>query len=223
MNGERRDHSPRRTSKLVREITAFTLMEVIAVIAIMAVLLAILLPSVHAVREAANKARTRVQFNQWAVAIAGFRSEYGYYPSFDNSGTINGGADTVDHPFHDVLAGRRRDGSRLVPGSAVAWQNRKSISFYSFPESDFADASASAPGLLCDAFGTTDIVVLVDRNLDGTINGADYGESLPASRGIRPSVTDFPTAGVRAGVVFYVSLPSATSTAPHFIFSWRSR
>ena len=181
----------------------FTVIELLAVIAIIGMLAAILIPTLSAARVSANKARTRVQFNQWATAVVAFRSEYGYYPSIDPSNKVNGGVDTVDHPFHDVLAGRRRDGSALAPTSAAALQNRKRIQFCSFAESDVTDPASADPNLLCDGFGNTDIVMLADRNLDGVINAADFGPDLPLASGTRPDLNDFPTAGIRAGVVFY--------------------
>ncbi|HTO03757.1 MAG TPA: hypothetical protein VL069_08645, partial [Opitutus sp.] len=191
------------------------------VIAILSVMVAILIPTVSSSREAAAKTRTRVQFNQWAVAIASFRSEYGYYPLFDASYKVNGGADEVNHLFHDVLAGRKRNGAALSTGSPAASQNKKQISFCSFSEADFTGAGSATPNLLQDGFGETDIAVLVDRNLDGVINPIDYGETLPAVSGIRPNATDFPADGIRAGVVFYCAAPRATVDAPQFIFSWK--
>ena len=199
----------------------FTVIELLAVIAIIAVLAAILIPTLSAARISANKARTRVQFSQWATAVAAFRSEYGYYPSIDPSNKVNGGVDAVDHPFHDVIAGRKRDGSALAPTSAAALQNRKRIQFCSFAESDVTDPSSADPNLLCDGFGNTDIVMLADRNLDGVINGADFGPDLPLASGTRPDLNDFPTAGIRAGVVFYCAAPGGTASAPQFIFSWK--
>src|SRR5471030_2679442 len=59
---------------------AFTLLELLTVIALIGILAALLFPGIHAARIAADRARTRVQFNQWAAALEGFRSEYGYYP-----------------------------------------------------------------------------------------------------------------------------------------------
>jgi prepilin-type N-terminal cleavage/methylation domain-containing protein len=216
---------PSAHSPIVRQpcvyAAGFTVIELLTVIAIIAMLAAILIPTVNSARVAANKTKTRVQFNQWAAAIAAFRSEYGYHPMFDTSGKVNGGTTTADHPFHDVLAARKRDGSSLTGGSPPATQNKKLISFYSFPQSDFTDAGSTTPDLLCDAFGNTDIAVLVDRNLDGVINSLDYGESLPAVGGIRPDVMDFPATGVRAGAVFYCAAPGATADVPQFIFSWK--
>ena len=200
---------------------AFTLIELITAIAIIGILAAILIPSVSSAKASAGRAKTRVQFNQWAAAVAAFRGEYGYYPLFDTSNLVNGGADAVNHPFHDVLAGRKRDGSALVAGSSSATQNKKLIPFMVFSESDFTDTGSATPGLLEEAFGETDIAVLVDRNLDGVINSSDYGASLPAVAGIRPDATAFPAAGVRAGSVFYCALPGATAAAPGFIFSWK--
>jgi len=200
---------------------AFTLIELLTVIAIVGILAAILIPTVMSSRVSADRARTKIQFNQWATAIESFRSEYGYYPVFDSSNLVNGGANTTDHPFHDVLAGRKRDGAPLTAGSAAATQNRKAISFYSFPESEFTDASSPAPNLLRDATGNTEIAVLVDSNRDGVINSSDFGASLPLVSGISPAASDFPDTGVRSGVVFYTLAPGASATDPQFIFSWK--
>lgn len=207
----------------------FTLIELLAVIAIIGILAAILIPTVSAVRVSANKAKTKVQFNQWATAVEGFRSEYGYYPLLDASNRINPAGQNTDpaalHVFHDVLAAHRRNGDPLpaygsgTGSGAPEAQNRKRIRFYSFGESDLA-----ANSLLRDAFDNTEIAILVDHNLDGVIriNGtnADYA-ALPAVNGLTPTADDFSPAGVRAGVILYAPAPGATADEPKFIFSWK--
>lgn len=203
---------------------AFTLLELLSVIAIIGVLAALIFPAVRSARVSANKARTKVQFNQWAAAMEGFRSEYGYYPAFDPTALVNGGAATAitgDHLFHDILAGRKRDGMPLPPAGPAATQNRKLISFYSFGDADFTNASSPTPNLLRDAFDNIEIAVLVDKNLDGVIRvGSDY-PALPAVGGLTPSATDFPVTGIRAGVLFYAPAPGANATNPEFIASWK--
>ncbi len=208
---------------------AFTLLELLLVIAVIGILAALLFPTVGAARRSAHRAKTRVQFTQWAAAIESFRSEYGYYPVLDGTNLVNGGASSApagDHLFHDILAGKRRDGSPLTnTGTASAGgQNRKLISFYTFTDSDLTDAGSPAPNLIRDAFDNTGIAVLVDRNLDGAIriggNDGDYA-SLPAVAGMTPSTTDFPSTGVRAGVIFYAPAPGATAAQPEFIPSWK--
>lgn len=210
-----------RTAPRSRETSAgFTLLELLAVVATIGVLAAILIPTVGAARGSAHKARTRVQFNQWGTAIELFRSEYGHYPVFDAANLVNAGAGGSDHVFHDTLAGRRRDGTPLTSGSAALAQNPKRITFHGFPEAEFAGHGTLAPPLLCDPLGNTEIAVLVDRNLDGVIDAADFG-TLPLVRGLRPDESVFPATGVRAGVVFYAVLPDATPERPEFVCSWK--
>jgi prepilin-type N-terminal cleavage/methylation domain-containing protein len=209
---------------LYRPRRAFTLLELLVVIALVGILVAMVFPGVRSARIAAKKALTKAQFNQWVAAIEAFRSEYGYYPAFDVSGLVNGGTSgnpADEHLFHDVLAGRRRDGSAVNPAGAASSQNRKSISFYAFGAADLSDNTAPAPNLLRDAFDNTAIAVLVDRDLDGYIRaGSDYA-SLPAVGGLVPGAADFPAEGIRAGVVFYAPAPGANAASPEFITSWK--
>ena len=212
-----------RRSPVIRGVGGFTLVELLTVLAVLGILLALLFPTVRAARVSANKAKTRVHFNQWAAAIETFRQEYGHYPAFHSSNLVNGGAvsdPSSEHIFHDVLTARRRNGVALTaadntgPASA-AGQNRKLIPFHSFSESE-----VNALGLIRDAFDSTEIAVLTDRNLDGLINAADYG-TLPLVGGIRPGAADIPATGIRAGAIFYAPAPGATTENPDFIFSWK--
>jgi len=205
----------------------FTLLEVLTVVAVIGVLVALLLPSLAAARAAANRASTKVRFNEWAEAIESFRAEYGFYPQFPAGGLVNDGAGAAaadDHPFHDVLAGRRRDGHDLPEGgsaSSAAVQNPRRIRFHTFGAAEFDDS-----GRLQDAFGNPEIAVLVDADLDGVIKvGADVA-TLPAvhaadGAALTPSAADFPPSGLRAGVVFYSADPRASAANPRLILSWK--
>jgi prepilin-type N-terminal cleavage/methylation domain-containing protein len=207
-------------------LKAFTLIELLTVITLIGILASLLFPGIRSARLAANKAKTRVQFNQWTTAIESFRSEYGYYPALHGSNLVNPAGQTGDpatlHLFHDILAARRRDGSPLPVYATTTnnqfpeVQNRRLVSFHSFGDADF-----TAGGLLRDACDNTAIAVLVDRNLDGVIKvGSDF-TALPVVNGLSPGSSDFPTAGVRAGVIFYSASPNASATNPEFIFSWK--
>ena len=214
----------RRSS--ARSEAGFTLLELLTVMAVIGILAALLFPGFKAARLAADRARTRVQFNQWVAAMEGFRSEYGYYPVLHSSNLVNPPGQTSDpatlHLLHDLLAAHRRDGSALPVYSTATnsqfpeVQNRKLIGFYSFVAADF-----TAGNLLGDASGNTEIAVLVDRNLDGIITADDYGGTLPAVAGISPTTADFPAAGIRAGVVFYAPAPGATAANPALVCSWK--
>ena len=214
-----------------RRWRAFTLLELLAVIAVIGILAALIFPGLGAARRSASRAKTRVQFNQWAAAIESFRSEYGYYPVLHSSHLVNPPGQNTDastlHLFHDILAARRRDGSALPAYTSSTnslfpeAQNRRLIIFYSFTDSDFTASDSASPNLLCDAFGNTEIAVLVDQNLDGVITSADYGSALPSVNGLTPDSADFPATGIRAGVVFYAPAPDASTANPGFIFSWK--
>ena len=204
-------------------VAAFTLIELLTVIVIVGIIAAILLPGLNSSRAATAKAQTRVQFAQWATAIAAFRQEYGAYPTFDASGLVNAdatGNPAAPHLFHDLLAGRRRDGTALPdavgadPRSAEA-QNRRRLACYSF-----GPAEMSPDHLLQDASGNTEIAVLVDRNLDGAIDAGDYPGGWPVVRGMRPGAAEIPPTGLRLGVAFYAPAPGATAEQPAFVVSW---
>jgi len=209
-----------------RSRSGFTLLELLTVLVVIAILAGLLFPAISAAKTAARIARTRVQFNQWAAGIEGFRSEYGYYPALHSSNLVNPPGQSADsaalHLFHDLLAARRRDGGTLPAYSSSTnpqfpeGQNRRLIAFCAFGPAELT------PGyLLCDAFGNTQIAVLVDRDLDGFIRVGTDVDTLPAVGGITPTADDFPSAGIRAGVLLYAPAPGATSDNPRFIFSWK--
>ena len=221
------------SSKIVRGVSAggasgFTLIELLAVLAVIGILAGILVPTVSAARNAAWSARTRVQFAQWAAAMEQFRQEYGYYPEVGTGGKLVTAAETLK--FVRTLGGRNPDGS-VVAAAADLNGNTKRIAFCTFTEADFFDpdrieggADYSGNERLRDAFGNTEIGLLVDRNGDGLVKPGDEGAavavvSVLSGAAFGPGEVDYPAVGVRAGVLLYSAGRGASQA--DLIMSWR--
>ena len=211
-----------------RRAAGFTLVELLAVIAIITLLAGLLVPTLAAVHAAALRAQTRVQFSQWSAAVEQFRQEYGVYPGLGVDGRLATAADAVQ--FARTLGGRNPDGT-AVASAADLNGNLKRLAFCALTPHDLLDPDrpAGVPDysgneLLCDAFGNTEIGVVVDRNGDGFIRLADDGP-VPAVRAARtgaafaPADADLPPGGVRAGVLFY-SAGRGTCQAD-MVLSWK--
>lgn len=209
---------------------AFTLIELLTVIAIVGILMAILIPAIGAAKNAANRAKTKSQFGQWATAMTSFKQEYGYYPIICVGDRVNGNAANPGLEFANALAGKKNlKGDSYTssdsPTAAQLYGNIKLIAFYTIGSGDL-DLTVNANGTLIDGFGNSDIVVRVDTNGDGKIdntdpvrtdsNGAGYlagSSGWPTVQANNPASGDafnvtnvdsnLSTNGVRAGIVFY--------------------
>lgn len=179
------------------------------VVAVISILVAIIIPALGGAQNSAKRAKTRVQFSQWSAAIEQFRQEYGYYPNWgtgtNDSNFANGLIDTQakSQRFVECLSGRQVDGSPITdlnaPGLLAG--NTERINFCTF-----GNDTLTSGNLLQDAFEKTNIVVLTDRNLSGTITfqgtDSDYS-SAPPDVGSSPSPITATSTIIRAGVVFY--------------------
>ncbi|MFA6961878.1 MAG: prepilin-type N-terminal cleavage/methylation domain-containing protein [Opitutaceae bacterium] len=212
----------------VRSSDAFTLIELLTVIAIIGILAAIIIPTVGAVKVSANKAKSKVQFSQWAAAITTFKQEYGYYPVL--TGTTAPQADqgytltdsTVRQRFVEILSGRKVDGTALTDNTTMAplYQNKRRVGFYSFSDSELT-VSGTTVSSINDAFTNTEIRVVIDYGNDGLITSSSLTTTVKgydSTTGYAPASTTVPTGGVRAGVVFYSAGKGNSST--DVVTSW---
>jgi prepilin-type N-terminal cleavage/methylation domain-containing protein len=193
----------------------FSLVELLTVLAVIGVLAAILIPSTLAMRISAKRARTKVQFSEWAAAMELFRQEYGYFPPVDGGS----GGRMVPEYFAGTLTGRSVDGLSPATPDHLAG-NVRTLRFYNLAESELGDNRTT----ITDAFGNTDIAVLYDRNADGVITAAD-GEIVavaPREGGaaLQPSPVELDlTTGIRAGVIFYSA--GRGLAAGDLVLSWK--
>jgi prepilin-type N-terminal cleavage/methylation domain-containing protein len=134
----------------------FTLIELLTVIAVIVILASILIPTVNSIRTSAMRAKSIAQFNQWITAIEGFHQEYGYYPFAPSSGDARFELNLSQQSrllFEEVLNGTNRT------------YNRKGISFYEMSVEEF-----DAGGNIVDAFGNTQLFILIDSDNDGMLS-----------------------------------------------------
>lgn len=192
----------------------FTLIELLTVIAIIGILAAIIIPTVGAVKTSANKAKSKVQFNQWASAIGLFKQDYGFYPYFAAGATppaddtaYNLNDTTPKQLFVEILTGRRPDGTALTNGGDALRQNKRRASYFSFSDSELSSSTTTVNSLQ-DAFGNTEIRVAIDYNYDGfvtanaqSVRGGNTTDGFTTA--YTPSATVYPSVGIRAGVIFY--------------------
>ena len=152
----------------------FTLIELLVVIAIIGILAGIAIPTTGLVMERVKKTASQAQFSGYINAIKLYKQQYGYYPAFDggNSGEFRlGTSSAATKEFHRFLTGRELNGNRLTKTNLRKY-NTKGRSFYEFGADDFFDNDTPTPDddRIADAFGNTDIFIVIDTDLDGFIN-----------------------------------------------------
>lgn len=172
---------------------AFTLIELLTVIAIIGILAGIIVPTVGAVRERANVAKTKSMFSQWVGAIELYRQEYGYYPNIGSgtdSRTINIASEST--AFVSTMQGTNTT------------TNPRGVRFFSFSEDSFEQQpdNTFSDTQLADTFNNTNIRIVMDADRDGEITSG-----LPSG-----------VSRVRTGVVVY-SIPNTNNRWPE-IRSW---
>lgn len=206
--------------KNLKKESAFTLIELLTVIAIIGILAAIIIPTVGSVKKSANKAKSKVQFNQWASSCEVFKQEYGFYPQL-SAATGSGLVDPSN--FFANLTARDYNGSALA-GTSLK-DNKKKRSFYSPSDSEILKNGATPQNALVDAFGNSYIMYMYDANGDGKISGSESkADKIMGGNnvdGTSAAVTSgsIDSTDIRAGVAFYSA--GANNSITDYVYSWK--
>lgn len=207
---------------LIRRTAGFTLIELLTVIAIIAILAGILIPTVGAVQRQAKVAQSKALFQQLATALISYKSEYGYFPTFDQSYSGSGdhvvNLSTDPEAVYQTLTGYNLDGSPLTGQNADL--NPKRIGFYSFAQSNFHvdPSTGQRTDALADAFNNREIIVVMDQDRNGRLDPGSFSRpATAADTGQAVSVSDaVGDNGLRQPVAIY----SAGAGPGRPVLSW---
>ncbi|MEM7672376.1 MAG: prepilin-type N-terminal cleavage/methylation domain-containing protein [Verrucomicrobiota bacterium] len=194
-----------------RVTDGFTLIELLTVIAIISILAAILIPAVGVATDQVKGAQTRSFFNQIATAINEFKNVYGYYPTFGGNRSAIGNdtlfvlenSQDTDHLLK-TLAGRDYNGIELSQSDAAIY-NPKRRQFMTFVQNNFAtDASTgNVSDQIGDAFGNTNIVIIMDNNKDGILPSSAFATAVSLADASVSAITPEVSGNVYATVAIY--------------------
>jgi len=209
------------SKKRLRTESAFTLVEVLAAVGVVAILAALLVPTAAAVRETAQRFETKARFQQWALAMEEFRTEYGYYPDVSTDGLID------PLKFLGALTARDHTGSALA-GNALCGNVRK-LRFYTAGGKELQRDAAGLPlPEILDGFENSQIVALADRDGDGSIRGLELVRKSLAAGNARDGFSPIVAAPeqelaegsvIHARIAFYSV--GAGERSDRFILSWK--
>lgn len=198
------------------ENEGFTLIELLLAIAVIGILTGILFPVVLAVRTQVLFTKSRVQFNQYVMALEAFKQEYGFYPRLGEQSSVGDVSFSLINPstqklFIETLSARPAHSENQSISDEASALNRKSLSFYSFSESDFNDS-----GEIVDAFENRDIKIFLDADGNGFINAEMLKTNFKDvhDNDYVPDDDDVPD-DIRAGVVIL-----SAGERGNFIKSW---
>ena len=148
----------------------FSLFELMLVVAVIGILIGLLIPVVWVVRTQGLIMKSKVQFNQYLIALESFKQVYGYYPNLSADASPGDISFSLINPstqklFIEVLSAKPANTeNQVISDDALAF-NRKGITFYNFSESEF-----NTNGEIIDAFNNRDIKFFLDTDGNGYIN-----------------------------------------------------
>jgi prepilin-type N-terminal cleavage/methylation domain-containing protein len=157
-----------RPSRIPRPERAFTLIELLVVISIIAILASLALPALNGAMTAANKGRANAMISQLKVAVTGYNTEYGTWPSTSStpSSADTTFSDAATSTLYHILVG---------DSTGTTFGNTRNIVFMEFSTKDTDAAGTTAvPTTFVDPWyksnPTQNYTVVVDGDYNNQID-----------------------------------------------------
>jgi prepilin-type N-terminal cleavage/methylation domain-containing protein len=151
-----------------RSKIGFTLIELLVVITIIGILMGLAISQLGGVLGDSEKKKMNSIMNTWIIKLNQYKSHYGYYPPFlyeeDEGSPVN--LKEFQDEFIFSLKGMLKtdNGWSKDVDEKLLDQNRKSVQFHHFTESEFILNDDKE-----ELIGLSGLSILVDQNNDGVI------------------------------------------------------
>lgn len=188
-----------------RRRPGLTFLELILLLAILGVLAALVYPLGMGLWQSKLQTDTRLQFEEILGGVEAFADHYGRLPSFVEDPEDDLPAEVFairsdNEALVQVLAGQQHEGGAVTHEIAQR-ENPEERTFLTFPAGWFAGPESRTPGVLVDAFGNSQLILVTDSDGDGLLPGTALNQDADVPARMALFSLPGPASGARSVLV----------------------